>query len=219
MIKNLPKTIFFVAFFSLVSIKSISAAELTITPAISTVTTSFDVTINVDPKGASVSGVDAIIKYEPEKLEATLIQNGVFEQYLKKNINKTTGIIEISAYNTTTLITAPAIVAKVTFKPLVTTGTSPVSFIFTQGSQTGSHVASNGKDILETTVPATYTIAATATTTTTTTTTPPATTTSVPVTTTTVPATGNTENLYLFIVLSCTLITFGGAFVYSARRP
>lgn len=215
MIKNLPKRIFLAPLFFFAFATNIFAAELTITPQTRTVADSFDLTINVDPKGASVSGVDAIVKYEPDKLEATLIQNGVFEQYLKKNINKTTGVIEISAYNTTTLISAPTVVAKISFKPLVTTGTTPVDFVFTLGGQTGSHVASNGTDILETVVGGVYTIS-----TTTEVTPPPATppATSVPVTPVTVPATGNTENLFLFMLLSGVLITVGGAFVYSARH-
>jgi hypothetical protein len=155
MIRILPQNIFSsflvsLLFFVISSryVSSAQAASLYLSPASGSYFGNFDVTINVDPQGASVSGVDTLLKYDPAKLEAQIIQNGVFEQYLMKNIDKTTGSIVVRAYNTSTLVTSTASVAKVTFKPLATTGSTNITILYTPSQTDDSNVASGGADIL-----------------------------------------------------------------------
>jgi len=170
--KNLPKYLslfIFVSFIFAISSKQVFAATLYLSPASGSFSSNFDVTVSVDPQGSSVAGVDAIIKYDPEKIEAQLIQNGAFEQYLSKEINKTTGTISIRAYNTTTLVSSVASVGKITFKPLVSGSTVSLTFLYTptaQGAQPAgddSNIASGGKDVLTGVTGATYTLSGTAT--------------------------------------------------------
>jgi len=158
--KNLKTKLFIITLsifgsFLLISSKSY-AATLSISPASGEVSGTFDSIIYVDPEGASISGVDAVIKYNPSFLEVQLIQDGSFEQYLKKNINKTTGTIEISAYNSSALITTRTAVATVSFKVIGVSGEADLSFDFTPGATDDSNVAAGDQDVLSSAVGALY---------------------------------------------------------------
>lgn len=192
----------YLAFFS-----KAYAASLSLTPPTGSFSGNFDVTISVDPQGASISGVDVILKYEPDKLEAQVTQNGVFEQYLRKNIDKTTGSVAVSAYNTATLISSTATVAKITFKPLVASGTTALTIVYTPSAPNtppntdDSNVASGGGDVLSGVTGASYTLQGTGVTTTTT---PTVATTPATTPKPAVPATGDS-----FTALIITTICFG----------
>lgn len=182
------------------------AASLSINPNSGNVSGNFDVVLFVDPEGAQVSGTDAIVKYDPVKFEVVTISNGIFEQYLKKNINKTTGTIEISAYNTNTFVTVKSALATITFKALASGGSTYLSFVYTQGSTSDSNVVAGEQDVLSSVSGGSYTLAEVpGSVTNTTTSTSTVTESSQPAT----PATGSTALLFIVPLLSLLLITSG----------
>lgn len=148
---------------------AVSSATLALSPASGsfTVGTPFDIGVYLNTNGAGVDGVDAILIYEPAKLEAQTITpvTTIFPDFPTKTINATTGKITISAtaavgspYSNTTATK----MTTVRFKPLVA-GSTTLVFDFTSGATTDSNVVENqtNLDILTAVTNGTYTLVAT----------------------------------------------------------
>jgi len=214
---NLPKKLL-AAFSILLGLMFLAstdalAATFSLSPASgSTVSGTFDVTINLSElSGKQVSGVDIYLNYEPEKLEAQEISttNGIFTSYPLKTIDSTSGKIAIGASASAfSPVTTEGAIATITFKALATSGSTTLSFDYTEGSTTDSNITEAGTatDILTQPPTVTYNFG---------TTTTPSTTTSTPkggapsASPSGTPAGGFIEPTVFISLLSLTLISLG----------
>jgi hypothetical protein len=125
-------------------------------------------TITLDTAGNGTSGADAILLYEPEKLEAQAIVVGtIYTSYPVRTISATAGKISISGITSdpAASFAGRGTFATVKFKVL-STGTATVRFDFRPeagppASSQDSNVAkkgTQGKDILSSVSNATYTL-------------------------------------------------------------
>lgn len=76
----------------------VSAATLYLNPATGSVDTNFDINVTVDTKDSSnLKSVEAFITYDPTKVAASNIQNGVFDNYSSREVDNAVGLITIKA--------------------------------------------------------------------------------------------------------------------------
>ena len=143
-------------------------ASFSLSPASGTyqVGTAFNVNINLNTGGNETSGSDAILLYEPEKIEAKGITAGtIYSSYPVKTINSTAGKISISGITSdaASSFSGEGTFATINFRPL-SSGTTTIRFNFTQDEPTDSNVAkkgTQGEDILASVSNATYTLTGT----------------------------------------------------------
>jgi hypothetical protein len=120
-------------------------ATLSLSPSSSSVAngTNFDVQIVLNTGGARTSGTDISLRFDQTKLNIVDIKNGsIYDQYVGKNINNTSGIVTISglASSTSSLYTGTGTFATITFKA-VGSGTASVTFNYTAGNKNDTNVA------------------------------------------------------------------------------
>ena len=120
-----------------------------------TVSGTFEVIIGlVDvADGDAVSGIDAYLNYEPSKLEAQNINvsGGIFADYPLQAIDSTNGKIVIGARASHgDPVATEGEIATITFETSKTSGSTTLSFDYTEGSTIDSNIikASTGEDIL-----------------------------------------------------------------------
>ncbi len=166
---NLPKKIIIFLFITcglvFISPAKAWAATLSVSAASGSVSGTFTIDVNVDTAAANVTGVDAILNYEPSKLEATQITEGAFSSYPKREIDSTNGKIRISATaSADSPFSGSGKVATITFRALATSGTTTLTFDYTSGSTTDSNVVEHQtvQDVLTGVTNGSYTLAAAA---------------------------------------------------------
>lgn len=197
------------------SVYAAASATLSLSPNSSSVANgqTFDVNIVLNTAGTNTSGTDISLRFDKDKLNIVDIKNGtIYDQYIGKNINNTTGIATISglASSTDSLFTGTGTFATITFRA-VGSGTAAVTFNHTPGNKNDTNVANfdTQEEALGSVTNGSYTIgggsASTGSTSTNTTTT----TTS----TTNLPVTANVLPLILLTLTSIGLVG-GGFFVY-----
>lgn len=140
------------------------AAALQLTPPGGTVDVNetLEVKINLSlASGESVSGVDAELTFDKNKLQVTSIEEGtLFPTYPISTYSNTEGTIAVSGIaQTGSSVTASGTLATVTLKGKAG-GTAAVTFDFTSGSTTDSNVAEKDTDtdLLESVVNGSYTV-------------------------------------------------------------
>ena len=148
--------IFFVLFIASSFFSKAWAATFSLSPASgSTVSGTFNVTLSLtDLGGKEVSGIDVYLNYEPSKLEAQRIDvsGGIFADYPLQEIDPTGGKLIVLGATAPphAPVTTPGTIATITFKALRTSGSTTLSFDYTEGSTTDSNIteAGTGTDIL-----------------------------------------------------------------------
>ena len=158
---KLPLLIFFLTLFAFTAkTNAFAAASLSFDPASKTVALNetFNVAVIVNTGGAETNGVDAIIRYDGNKLEfVSAAMGSLYESILTPNPtpsspgNLVLGAATSQSYNGTGTF------ATITFKAIAE-GTANVYFDFTAGSTTDSNVAYQGEDLLGSISNASYTI-------------------------------------------------------------
>jgi len=186
-----------------------ASASLALSPSSSSVTNgqTFDVAITLNTGGANTSGTDISLRFDKDKLNIVDIRNGtIYDQYVGKNINNTTGIATISglASSADSLFTGTGTFATITFRA-VGSGTAAVTFNHTPGNKNDTNVANfdTQEEALASVTNGSYTVGGSSTTTNTTTTTG----------TTNLPVTANVLPLILLTFASVALVG-GGFFIY-----
>lgn len=165
------KPLVFALLLLLVSeIKAEAAASLSLSPTAggTSVGQTFTVEIKLNTKGASTSGTDAVITFNPAVLEVTAFNQGTLYSSGQPNptIDNITGKITYhpsvtnTAYNYTTA-GLPGTLATITFKGK-SPGNAQVVFTCTAGSTQESNVWSTNQDIISCTenIGGSYTITA-----------------------------------------------------------
>src|SRR3989344_211034 len=127
------------------SVSAAAAATLALSPNSSSVANgqTFDVAIILNTGGANTSGTDISLRFDKDKLNIVDIRNGtIYDQYIGKNINNTTGIATISGLSSSTdaLFTGTCTFATITFRA-VGAGTAAVTFNHTPGNKNDTNVA------------------------------------------------------------------------------
>ena len=147
-----------------VGVTGAQAAAFSLSPPDgSTVSGTFDVTLSLtDLDEKEVSGIDAYLNYEPNKLEAQNVDvsSGIFGDYPLRTIDPTNGKIAIGATAPAHVpVTAPGKIATITFRALRTSGSTTLDFDYTPGSTIDSNItkAGTGADILTQPPTVTYT--------------------------------------------------------------
>jgi hypothetical protein len=193
-----------------------SNATLALSPSSSsaTVGSTFDVQIVLNTGGSNTSGTDISLRFDKDKLNIVDIKNGtIYNQYVGKNINNTTGISTISglASTTTTLFKGTGTFATITFRA-VAPGTAAVTFAYTPGNKNDTNVADfdTQEEALSSVTNGSYTITGTGGSTTTTNTS--TTTGTTPTTRRGLPVTANA--LPLIILTATSLLFVGGGFYF-----
>lgn len=198
-----------------------ASATLALSPSTSSIANgqTFEVAIVLNTTGVNTSGTDISLRFDKDKLNIVDIRNGtIYDQYVGKNINNTTGIATISglASSSDSLFTGTGTFATITFRA-VGTGTAAVTFNHTPGNKNDTNVANfdTQEEALGSVTNGSYTIggssgSSTTTTGSTTTTTNTTTTTG---TATNLPVTANVWPLILLTMASVTLVG-GGFFIY-----
>lgn len=163
-VKRFLILVFTVGVFLLSSQQVLAAATMSLSPVSGTFSTgqTFDVLVNVNTGGASVSGVDALINFDQTKLNLVeVVEGSIFQQYVGESINNSSGFFQISglASSQSNVFTGSGTLVTMRFKAY-SPGTAAVTFRFTSGSTTDSNVAdfSTSSDILASVTNASYTI-------------------------------------------------------------
>ena len=161
-------SILFLGFFAFTAKTNVlAAASLSFDPASKTIAPNgtFNVGVVVNTGGAETDGVDAVIRYDGNKLEFVSASMGnLYSTVLTPNPTPTTpgqltlGAAAVSgeSYNGTGTF------ATITFKAIAE-GTANVYFDFTSGSTTDSNIVYQGEDLLGSISNASYTITQTGT--------------------------------------------------------
>ena len=160
--------ILFLGFFAFTAKKNaLAAASLSFDPTSKTVAINetFNVAVILNTGGAETNGVDAIIRYDGNKLEfVSATMGSLYESILTPNPTPSTpGNLTLGAATTQTY-NGTGTFATINFKAIAE-GTANVYFEFTAGSTTDSNVAYQGEDLLGSISNASYTITATGSTT------------------------------------------------------
>jgi LPXTG-motif cell wall-anchored protein len=140
------------------------AAALQLSPPGGTVGVDGTIQVKINlslASGESVSGVDAELTFDENKLQVTAVQDGtLFPTYPVSTYSNTEGTIAVSGLaQTGSSVTAGGTLATITFKGK-SGGTAAVTFDFTSGSTTDSNVAQKDTDtdLLESVVNGSYTV-------------------------------------------------------------
>jgi len=156
--------ILFLGFYAFTAKTSaLAAASLSFDPASKTVAINetFDVNVVLNTGGAETNGVDAIIRYDGNKLEfVSATMGSLYESILTPNPTPSTPGNLVLGAATTQTYNGTGIFATINFKAIAE-GTANVYFDFTAGSTTDSNVAYQGEDLLGSISNASYTITAT----------------------------------------------------------
>ena len=163
--KPLIFILFLLSFAFIGKTSVLAAASLSFNPASKTVAPNetFNVAVVVNTGGAETDGVDALVRYDGNKLEFVSAAMGtLYSQVLTPNPTPTTaGQLTLGAaaasgesYNGTGTL------ATITFKAIAE-GTANVYYDFTSGSTTDSNVVYQGEDLLGSISNASYTITST----------------------------------------------------------
>jgi len=144
--------------------QGVQAAALQLSPPGGTldVDETMDVKINLSlSSGESVSGVDAELTFDNDKLQVTTIEeSSLFNTYPISTYSNDNGTIQVSGITETgSSLSDGGTLATVTFKGK-SAGTAAVTFDFTSGSTTDSNVAEadTDTDLLESVVNGSYTV-------------------------------------------------------------
>lgn len=153
--------ILFLGFFAFTAKTNVlAAASLSFDPASKTVALNetFSVNVVLNTGGAETNGVDAIIRYDGNKLEfVSAAMGSLYESILTPNPTPSTpGSLTLGAATTQTY-NGTGTFAAITFKAIAE-GTANVYFDFTADSTTDSNVAYQGEDLLGSISNASYTI-------------------------------------------------------------
>ncbi len=108
------------------------------------------VSVELNPQGASVIGVDLIITYDPNSIEVVDVRNGdLFPNQIAETINNSSGRVMYATANPfDTYTTSSGTVAEVVLKGK-SISNSVVAFDYSAGDSTDSNVAvSGGTDVL-----------------------------------------------------------------------
>lgn len=165
----LPKifgTIALFGVFLFLSVTTVSAATLSLSPTSGSVTSTTPVTLTItlDTASAKTDGTDIRLVFDPAKLQAVdpISPGTIYGTYPAKTIDNTSGKVVVSGIaEIGKPYTGKGTFATVQFKAVSgATGTGTVAIDFTQGSTTDSNVAENGtnKDVLTSVQNATLTI-------------------------------------------------------------
>lgn len=144
--------------------QGVQAAALQLSPPGGTldVDETMDVKINLSlSSGESVSGVDAELTFDNDKLQVTTIEeSSLFNTYPISTYSNDNGTIQVSGITETgSSLSDGGTLATLTFKGK-SSGTAAVTFDFTSGSTTDSNVAEadTDTDLLESVVNGSYTV-------------------------------------------------------------
>ncbi len=171
------------------------------------------VDIVVDSGEASVSGVDIVMDFDPDKFEVSMnVDDSAFSTFMPSTgrIDNTTGHISFSAYTESEeTVSGEAIVATLELTALVDSGEGEVTFDFTLGETDDCNVieAESIDDILSSVTSGVYTFEASATSTETTS--EDSTDADQLPETTDTPETGEGELSVFFFLLGCSLLFSG----------
>jgi len=144
--------------------QSVQAAALQLSPPGGTLEVGETLAVKINlslASGESVSGVDAELTFDNDKLEVTGIEEGsLFSTYPVTTYSNGEGTIAVSGIaQTGSPISDSGTLATITLKGKAG-GTATVTFDFTSGSTTDSNVAESGTDtdLLESVVNGSYTV-------------------------------------------------------------
>jgi hypothetical protein len=131
--------------FMVSEVSAAVAATLALSPNSSNVGVgqTFDVAIVLNTGGSHTSGTDISLRFDKDKLNIVDIKNGtIYDQYVGKNINNTTGVATISglASSADSLFTGTGTFATITFRAIAP-GTAAVTFAHTPGNKNDTNVA------------------------------------------------------------------------------
>lgn len=163
MAKTCQKVLYFlsiIAIFLVFPSLAWAAASLSFSPASQAVTVNnaFDASVVLNTGGSDSDGVDAIVKYDGNKLEVVSATLG--DLFANKLVADTSTAGQITFRATTpgeTYYNGTGTFATINFKPIAE-GTANVYFDFTAGSTTDSNVAYLGEDILGSVSNASYSV-------------------------------------------------------------
>ena len=125
-------------------------------PAIIKTGDSFQVGITINTGGHSLSGVDVVLKYNPQTLEVSpdsISKGGIFEEYPLVNADAKNGIIQISGVDVTPKIGFNGIgkFATINFRAKAASNNVPITVDYQPGITTDSNMieSSTSQDIIE----------------------------------------------------------------------
>lgn len=156
-------------FFILISpANAFAAASLSLSPSAGTFNKgcTFSVKINVDTGGIQTDGTDAVIKYDPSVLSATITSGTIYNDYPGNNVDSANGKITVSGLASVSQAfsgTGTLATLNFTVSPTTPASTTAVTFDFDPNNKaktTDSNIVERGTtaDVLNSVVNGSYTI-------------------------------------------------------------